>query len=164
MDLPLTIIALPEVLSRVFLRDSFVSNVAIVESMSRSAPVLRLMIKESHVSGIEHKSVTFSSSSILTPMEINLLNRVLNLFRCHKVRAAGVEASKRPPRRGPGEVLHPRRNLPYSFPAMAVAGLLIIGAVGYPAPHVLKKPEADAGDVTKVATGVTRPEDTHPRK
>ncbi|KAF8017568.1 hypothetical protein BT93_H2676 [Corymbia citriodora subsp. variegata] len=70
-----------------------------------------------------------------------------------EVRAARVEVSKRPPGHGPqpGEVLQQRHGLPYSFPAIAIAGLLI-------------KPEADARDVAKVAAGVARPEDTRPRK
>ncbi|PKI34002.1 hypothetical protein CRG98_045620 [Punica granatum] len=79
-------------------------------------------------------------------------------------RAAGVEASRRPPGHHPGGILHQRRELPYSFKTITVAGILITGAVGYLTLYLLKKPEASAGDVAKVATGMAKPEDTHPRK
>lgn len=80
-----------------------------------------------------------------------------------EMKKAGVEASKRPPGENPGGVLHQRRNLPYSPFAMAVGGLLIVGAIGYATLYTKKKPEASAGDVAKVAAGVGSVEDTHPR-
>lgn len=80
------------------------------------------------------------------------------------VKAAGVEASKRPPGHNPGTVLHQRRSLPYSFTTMTIAGLVVIGAIGYFTLYSLKKPEASAKDVAKVATNVAEPEDTKPRK
>ncbi|GAB4833554.1 hypothetical protein Ancab_031797 [Ancistrocladus abbreviatus] len=80
------------------------------------------------------------------------------------VKAAGVEASKRPPGHNPGEVLHQRRRLPYSYSAMALAGLAITFAVGYVVLYAKKKPETTASDVGKVATGTAKPEDTRPRK
>ncbi|XP_057510561.1 uncharacterized protein LOC130792956 [Actinidia eriantha] len=81
-----------------------------------------------------------------------------------EVKRAGVEDSKMPPGHHPGEVLHQRRRLPYSPATMAVGGFLIAATIGYLALYAYKKPEATARDVTKVATGTARPEDTHPRK
>ncbi|XP_017983204.1 PREDICTED: uncharacterized protein LOC108663468 [Theobroma cacao] len=81
-----------------------------------------------------------------------------------EVRAAGVEASKRPPGHHPGEVLHQRRKLPAPMTTMTIGGLLITAAVGYSVLYYRKKREATALDVAKVATGVADPEDTHPRK
>ncbi|KAF3619904.1 hypothetical protein CQW23_18973 [Capsicum baccatum] len=81
-----------------------------------------------------------------------------------EVKKAGVEASKRPPGHNPGTVLHQRGRLPYSITTMAIAGLAISGAVWYGTMYVMKKPEASAADVAKVATGVGGPEHTHPRK
>ncbi|XP_052190298.1 uncharacterized protein LOC127799990 [Diospyros lotus] len=81
-----------------------------------------------------------------------------------EVKRAGVEASKRPPGHHPGEVLHQRRKLPRSPTTMALGGFLIAATIGYFILYSKKKPEASAGDVAKVATGVAGPEDTHPRK
>ncbi|KAG2319508.1 hypothetical protein Bca4012_054254 [Brassica carinata] len=81
-----------------------------------------------------------------------------------EVKAAGVESSKRPPGSNPGGVLHQRRNLPYSYTTMAIAGLAISGAIMYSVMYVKKKPEASATDVAKATTGTAKPEDTHPRK
>lgn len=69
-----------------------------------------------------------------------------------------------PPGQHPGEVLHQRRNLPFSPTTMAVAGFLIVATLGYLMLYAKKKPEADACDVAKVSANVARPEDTHPRK
>ncbi|XP_010432810.1 PREDICTED: uncharacterized protein LOC104717005 [Camelina sativa] len=80
------------------------------------------------------------------------------------VKAAGVESSKRPPGSNLGGVLHQRRNLPYSYTTMVLAGLAISGAVMYSVMYAKKKPEASATDVAKAATGTAKPEDTHPRK
>ncbi|KAL5558235.1 hypothetical protein UlMin_034446 [Ulmus minor] len=81
-----------------------------------------------------------------------------------EVKAAGVEASKRPPGTHPGGVLHQRRNLPYSPITMVFAGLAVVGAIGYFTLYAHKKPEASAKDVAKVTTGVATPEETRPRK
>ncbi|XP_038897509.1 uncharacterized protein LOC120085554 [Benincasa hispida] len=80
------------------------------------------------------------------------------------VKAAGVEASKTPPGHHPGTVLHQRRSLPYSLTTITVAGVFVVGAIGYLTLYTLKKPEASAKDVAKVATNVAVPEDTKPRK
>ncbi|KAL6295847.1 hypothetical protein ACE6H2_003989 [Prunus campanulata] len=81
-----------------------------------------------------------------------------------EVKRAGVEASKRPPGHNPGGVLHQRRKLPFSPTAIAITGFLITGVIGYFTLYHLKKPEASAGDVARVATNVAEPEHTHPRK
>ncbi|KAK7260959.1 hypothetical protein RIF29_27262 [Crotalaria pallida] len=81
-----------------------------------------------------------------------------------QVKAAGVEGSMRPPGHGPGGVLHQRKSLPFSFPAMAIGGLLLTGAIGYSVLYTRKKPEASAKDVAKVSVGVANPEETRPRK
>ncbi|XP_021276307.1 uncharacterized protein LOC110410771, partial [Herrania umbratica] len=81
-----------------------------------------------------------------------------------EVRAAGVEASKRPPGHHPGEVLHQRRQLPATMTTITIGGLVVTAAVGYSVLYYRKKREATALDVAKVATGVADPEDTHPRK
>ncbi|OMO90681.1 hypothetical protein COLO4_18953 [Corchorus olitorius] len=81
-----------------------------------------------------------------------------------EVRAAGVEASKRPPGHNPGEVLHQRRKLPMNTTTMVVGGLLITAAVGYSVMYSRKKREATALDVAKVTAGVADPTDTRPRK
>lgn len=47
---------------------------------------------------------------------------------------------------------------------MTIVGLAIAGAVWYGTMYAMKKPEASAVDVAKVATGVGSPKDTHPRK
>lgn len=74
------------------------------------------------------------------------------------------DQSKRPPGHNPGETLHQRRKLPYSPTTMAIAGLVIVGAVAYFTLYATKKPEASARDVGKVTTGTAHPEETRPRK
>ncbi|TMW95565.1 hypothetical protein EJD97_008657 [Solanum chilense] len=81
-----------------------------------------------------------------------------------EVKKAGVESSKRPPGHNPGTVLHQRGRLPYSITTMTIVGLGIAGVVWYGTMYAMKKPEASAVDVAKVATGVGGPKDTHPRK
>ncbi|KAK8582061.1 hypothetical protein V6N13_145048 [Hibiscus sabdariffa] len=81
-----------------------------------------------------------------------------------EVRAAGVEASKRPPGHNPGGVLHQTRKLPVSMTGMTIGGVLITGAIGYSVLYSRKKREASALDVAKVTVGVADPSDTHPRK
>lgn len=63
-----------------------------------------------------------------------------------------------------GTVLHQRGRLPYSITTMALVGFAITGAIWYGTMYAMKKPEATAVDVAKVATGVAGPEDTRPRK
>ena len=81
-----------------------------------------------------------------------------------EVRAAGVEASKRPPGHHLGEVLHQRRKLPVATTPMIIGGILITAAVGYSVLYTRKKREASAVDVAKITTGVADPSDTRPRK
>ncbi|OAY64441.1 hypothetical protein ACMD2_04376 [Ananas comosus] len=71
-----------------------------------------------------------------------------------EVKAAGVEASKRPPHPGqkPGEVLHQRRALPYSPATMAIAGFAIVGTIGYFTLYYKSKPGTSPTDVVKVTT------------
>ncbi|XP_047339544.1 uncharacterized protein LOC124943021 [Impatiens glandulifera] len=81
-----------------------------------------------------------------------------------EVRKVGMDDSKRtPPGHNPGGVLHQRRKLPYSTTTMAIGGFLLTGAIFYGVLYTKKKPEADAIDVAKVATGVASPEDTRPK-
>ncbi|XP_021839412.1 uncharacterized protein [Spinacia oleracea] len=84
------------------------------------------------------------------------------------VKAAGVEASQRPPGhgRGPGEVLHQRRRLPFSYTTMTIAGLAISAIIGYTVLYSKKKSEVDALDVARVATNTATPQNTQniPRK
>ncbi|KAK9130370.1 hypothetical protein Sjap_010857 [Stephania japonica] len=79
-----------------------------------------------------------------------------------------TEDAKRPGGGGMGqkttEVLHQRRNLPFSNTTMALTGFAIVFGVGYFVLYAKKKPEATARDVAKVATGVSEPQDTHPRR
>ncbi|KAG1363718.1 putative Transmembrane protein [Cocos nucifera] len=64
-----------------------------------------------------------------------------------------MEASKRPPGQHPGDVLHQRRNLPFSPSAMAVSGFLIIATIGYFTLYSKSKPGTTPGDVTKATVG-----------
>ncbi|KAG2700344.1 hypothetical protein I3843_07G225500 [Carya illinoinensis] len=80
------------------------------------------------------------------------------------VKAAGLEGSKRPPGQHPGEVLHQRSRLPFSYKTMAIGGLLITASIAYFTLYLKKKPEASARDVAKVTIGAAEPEDTRPRK
>ena len=74
----------------------------------------------------------------------------------------GSSSKRALPRPHPGEVLHQRRKLPYSPSTMAVAGFLITAAVGYFTLYSLKKPQASAKDVAKVAAGTAEPHETPP--
>ncbi|KAG6739205.1 hypothetical protein POTOM_056794 [Populus tomentosa] len=89
---------------------------------------------------------------------------VTHKMSSEEVRRTGAEGFKRPPGNNPGEVLHQRRKLPFSTATMAVTGFGITAAIGYMVLYAKKKPEASAGDVTKVATGAADPKDTHPRE
>ncbi|VFR01833.1 unnamed protein product [Cuscuta campestris] len=64
---------------------------------------------------------------------------------------------------GGGGVLHQRRQLPFSLPTVALAGIAISGVLWYFTLYVKKKPEANAVDVAKVASGGGGVESTHPR-
>ncbi|XP_050366413.1 uncharacterized protein LOC126784909 [Argentina anserina] len=80
-----------------------------------------------------------------------------------EVKRAGVEGSKRPPGHNPGGILHQRRSLPFSTTGMFLGGFLICTAIGYFTLYTLKKPQASARDVAKVATNMADPGDTKPR-
>ncbi|XP_031481237.1 uncharacterized protein LOC116251229 [Nymphaea colorata] len=78
------------------------------------------------------------------------------MMRPEEVEKARVQAPKRPPGQHPGEVLHQRRSFPFSKMGtvqLTLAGLLLIGAVGYFTLYVKSKPEATASDVAKAAAG-----------
>ncbi|XP_057540624.1 uncharacterized protein LOC130818469 [Amaranthus tricolor] len=78
------------------------------------------------------------------------------------VKAAGVEASQRPPGHGraPGEVLHQRRRLPFSYTSMTIAGFAISAIIGYTVLYSKKKAEVDAADVARVAINTAQPQNT----
>lgn len=79
-----------------------------------------------------------------------------------EVKKYGMEGSKRPPGQNPGGVLHQRRNLPYSPAAMAAAGLLVVGTIGYLTLYAKAKPGTTPSEVAKVAAGVS--DDDAPRQ
>lgn len=60
----------------------------------------------------------------------------------------GMEGAKR-------EVLHQRRSLPFSTMQMAVAGFVIVAAIGNYTLYTKAKPEASAADVAKATTGAS---------
>lgn len=61
------------------------------------------------------------------------------------------------------EVLHQRSKLPYSPMRMAIGGVAVVVTIGYFVLYSKKKAEASALDVAKVTTGISRPDNTHPR-
>ncbi|CAN6808816.1 unnamed protein product [Brassica oleracea] len=62
------------------------------------------------------------------------------------------------------EVLCQRRSLGICPVRAAAVGFVIIGGLGYMVLYSKKKPEASAGDVAKVISGVAgTPQNTHPR-
>ncbi|GAB2222821.1 hypothetical protein Droror1_Dr00016949 [Drosera rotundifolia] len=76
-----------------------------------------------------------------------------HMMRPEHVKAAGVDASKRPPGHHPGTVMHQRRRLPYSYTTMALAGFAISLALGYVVLYANKRRDASAGDVARAAMG-----------
>ncbi|KAK7265080.1 hypothetical protein RJT34_32696 [Clitoria ternatea] len=62
------------------------------------------------------------------------------------------------------DVLHQRRKMPHCPMKMAIGGFAAITVIGYFVLYSKKKPEASAMDVAKVTTGMSHPENTHPRK
>lgn len=74
-------------------------------------------------------------------------------MRLEHVKAAGVDASKRPPSNHPGTVLHQRRRLPYSHTTMALAGFAISLALGYVVLYANKRRDTSAGAVARAALG-----------
>ncbi|XP_072993934.1 uncharacterized protein [Typha latifolia] len=73
------------------------------------------------------------------------------------VKAAGVEASKRPPGHHPGEVLHQRRSMPYSTTTMAIGGFAIVAAIGYLTLYFKSKPGTTPTDVVKAISAPDAP-------
>lgn len=118
------------------------------------------------VNSTERERETSSINIIMGGKEEWRKNAETHKMSPEEVKAAGVEASKRPPGHAlpAGETLHQRRSLPFSFTTMTVTGLLITAAVGYVVLYSRKKPEASAVDVAKVSVGIAKPEDTHPKK
>ncbi|KAI4344288.1 hypothetical protein L6164_011534 [Bauhinia variegata] len=82
-----------------------------------------------------------------------------------QMKTAGTQAMKGAnPAKHSTEVLHQRRKLPFCPMKMAIGGFAATVALGYFVLYSKKKPEASAMDVAKVVTGVSHPENTHPRK
>ncbi|GLJ47159.1 hypothetical protein SUGI_0995660 [Cryptomeria japonica] len=74
------------------------------------------------------------------------------------VEKIGAQQSKRPPGQHPGNILHQRGSLglnKYSTLTMAVAGIAIVGAIGWASLLVLKKPEKTPSEVAKTTVGVS---------
>ncbi|KAK7388379.1 hypothetical protein VNO78_23195 [Psophocarpus tetragonolobus] len=61
------------------------------------------------------------------------------------------------------DVLHQRGKMPRCPMKMAVGGFAAISVLGYFVLYCNKKPEASAMDVAKVSTGMSNPDNTHPR-
>jgi len=61
------------------------------------------------------------------------------------------------------DVLHQRRKMPQCPMKMAIGGFAAISVLGYFVLYSNKKPEASSMDVAKVASGMSKPENTHPR-
>ncbi|KAK7347604.1 hypothetical protein VNO80_22140 [Phaseolus coccineus] len=61
------------------------------------------------------------------------------------------------------DVLHQRGKMPRCPMKMAIGGFAAISVLGYFILYSNKKPEASALDVAKVASGMSRPENTRPR-
>lgn len=81
------------------------------------------------------------------------------------VKTMGAEAIKGPsPGQHSTEVLHQRKKLPFCPMRMAIGGFAITATLAYFVLYSKKKPEASAVDVAKVATGVSHPDNTHPRQ
>ncbi|EXC11816.1 hypothetical protein L484_009227 [Morus notabilis] len=60
------------------------------------------------------------------------------------------------------EVLHQRSKMPFCPMRMAFGGFAIALTIGYFTLYTMKKPEASALDVARVATGTSHPANTHP--
>lgn len=61
------------------------------------------------------------------------------------------------------KILHQRSKVPFRPMSMAIGGIAIAAALGFSVLYSMKKPEASALDVAKVATGISHPEITRPR-
>ncbi|KAJ7955647.1 putative Transmembrane protein [Quillaja saponaria] len=82
-----------------------------------------------------------------------------------QVNVAGAQGMKMPAAgQQKTEALHQRTKLPYCPMRMAIGGFAATVVIGYFVLYSKKKPEASAMDVAKVATGVSDPDNTHPRK
>ncbi|KAA0035091.1 putative transmembrane protein [Cucumis melo var. makuwa] len=80
-----------------------------------------------------------------------------------QVNATGDRMKGPSPAQHTTEVLHQRKKLPVCPMRMAIGGFAIAATLGYFVLYTKKKPEASALDVAKVTTGISTPDNTHPR-